>query len=98
MMILHFLFCFGAIGQRQSVMHLAESVAWEPAIYFFVLAHLVIIAPNPSRPQKLACHRWWNDLDRLVQATETILSGLELHVHATDGPAFRSVQNVCESA
>jgi putative transposase len=48
--------------------------------------------------QKLACHRWWNDLDRLVQATETILTGLEFHVHATDGASFRSVQNFCESA
>ena len=25
--------------------------------------------------QKLACHRWWNDLDRLIQATETLLGG-----------------------
>jgi transposase len=48
--------------------------------------------------QKLACHRWWNDLDRLIQATETILTGLEFHVHATNGPAFRSVHNFCESA
>lgn len=48
--------------------------------------------------QKLACHRWWNDLDRLIQATETVLTGLEVHFHATDGPAFRSVQNFCESA
>jgi putative transposase len=47
---------------------------------------------------KLACHRWWNDLDRLIQATEALLTGLEFHVHATDGPAFRSVQNFCESA
>jgi hypothetical protein len=48
--------------------------------------------------QKLAGHRWWNDLDRLVQATETLLTGLEFHVHATDGPAFRPVQNVCHPA
>jgi uncharacterized protein YndB with AHSA1/START domain len=48
--------------------------------------------------QKLACHRWWNDLDRLIQATETLLAGLEFHVQSTDGPAFRSAQNLCESA
>jgi transposase len=48
--------------------------------------------------QKLACHRWWNNLDRLIQATETLLTGLELHFHAPDGPAFRTVQNFCESA
>jgi transposase len=47
---------------------------------------------------KLACHRWWNDLDRLKQATDTLLAGLEAHFHPTDGAAFRPVQNLCESA
>ena len=48
---------------------------------------------------KLACHRWWNDLDRLMQATESLLATLEIHSHATDdGPAFRPVQNLCQSA
>lgn len=47
---------------------------------------------------KLACHRWWNDLARLQQATEMLLANLEVHFHATDGPAFRLVQNFCESA
>lgn len=47
---------------------------------------------------KLACHRWWNDLARLQQATETLLAGLEVHFHATDGPAFRLVHNFCASA
>jgi transposase len=47
---------------------------------------------------KLACHRWWNDVDRLKQATNGLLAGLEVHFHATDGPAFRPVQNFCESA
>jgi transposase len=46
----------------------------------------------------LACHRWWNDLARLQQATETLLTGLEVHFHAPDGPAFRFVHNFCESA
>jgi transposase len=46
----------------------------------------------------LACHRWWNDLARLQQATEILLSGLEVHFHAQDGPAFRLVQNFCEFA
>lgn len=48
--------------------------------------------------QKLACHRWWNDLDRLIQATEALLANLEVHFHATDGPAFRSTQNFSQSA
>jgi transposase len=41
--------------------------------------------------QKLACHRWWNDLDRLLQATETLLATLEVRFHAIDGPSFRTV-------
>jgi DDE superfamily endonuclease len=47
---------------------------------------------------KLACHRWWNDLERLRQAAETLLSGLEVHFHAADGPAFRPPHNFCETA
>lgn len=47
---------------------------------------------------KLACHRWWNDVDRLQQATDTLLAGLAVHFHPTEGPAFRPVQNLCESA
>jgi transposase len=48
--------------------------------------------------QQLACHRWWNDLDRLIQATETLLANLEVHFHATDGPSFRPAHNFCQSA
>ena len=48
--------------------------------------------------QKLACHRWWNDLDLLLQATETLLAHLEVHFHATDGPSFRPTHNFCQSA
>ncbi len=48
--------------------------------------------------QKRACHRWWNDLDRLIQATETLLANLQVHFHATDGPSFRPAHNFCQSA
>jgi hypothetical protein len=48
--------------------------------------------------QRLACHRWWNDLDRLIQATALVLANPEVHFHATDGPAFRPAQNFCQSA
>jgi hypothetical protein len=48
--------------------------------------------------QKLACHRWWNDLDRLIQATETLLANLAVHLHALDGPSFRPAHNSCQSA
>jgi transposase len=47
---------------------------------------------------QLACHRWWNDLAHLQQATETLLANLEVHFHAADEPAFRLVQNFRESA
>jgi transposase len=47
---------------------------------------------------KLACHRWWNDLQRLQQAAQTLLTGLEVHFHATDGPAFRPLHNFRETA
>jgi hypothetical protein len=47
---------------------------------------------------KLACHRWWNDLERLQQATQTLLAGLTVHFHATAGPAFQPVQNFRTSA
>jgi transposase len=47
---------------------------------------------------KLACHRWWNDLERLQQAAETLLDGLTVHFHATEGPAFQLVQNFRTSA
>ncbi len=46
----------------------------------------------------LACHRWWNDLANLQQATETLLDGLEVRFHAQDGPAFRLVHNFSQSA
>ncbi len=42
---------------------------------------------------RLAGHRRWNDLDRLIQATEALLTDLTLHFHATDGPAFRPAHN-----
>ncbi len=49
--------------------------------------------------QKLACHRWWNDLDRLMHATETLLADLEVHFHADDGrPTFRPAHNLWNSA
>ena len=47
---------------------------------------------------KLACHRWWNDLERLQQAAETLLTGLAVHFHATDGPAFRPPHYFCATA
>lgn len=48
--------------------------------------------------QQLSCHRWWNDVDRLQQATETLLTQLEVHFHTEDGPAFHLVHNFRQSA
>lgn len=47
---------------------------------------------------KLANHRWWNDLTRLEQATDTLLGQLTVHFHCDEGPAFLLVQNLCQSA
>ena len=47
---------------------------------------------------KLACHRWWDDLARLQQAAETLLTGLEVPFHAADGPAFRPLHIFRETA
>jgi transposase len=47
---------------------------------------------------KVGCHRWWNDLDRLTRATDTLLDHLTVYFHADDGPAFRLVQDLCQSA
>ena len=47
---------------------------------------------------KLSCHCWWNDLDRLIQATETLLGRLTVRFHPTEGLAFRLEENFCVSA
>jgi DDE superfamily endonuclease len=47
---------------------------------------------------QLANHRWWNDLSRLQQATDTLLSQLTVRFHPDEGPAFRLVHNLCDSA
>jgi transposase len=43
--------------------------------------------------EKLSCHRWWRDVNALLQATQTLLAGLKVHFHATDGPSLQLVQN-----
>lgn len=48
--------------------------------------------------QERSGHRWWNDVDRLQQATVTLLTQLEVHFHTEEGPAFHLVHNFRESA
>jgi len=47
---------------------------------------------------KVGCHRWWNDVDRLMRATDTVLDHLTVRFHADDGPAFRLVQDLHQCA
>ncbi|MHB8645758.1 MAG: transposase [Thermomicrobiales bacterium] len=47
---------------------------------------------------KLSCHCWWNDLDRLQEATATLLSQLTVRFHTDDRPAFRLRQDFSYSA
>jgi hypothetical protein len=51
-----------------------------------------------SLKDQLACHRWWNDLQRVQQAAQTLLGGLEAHFHVADGPAFRPPHTCRETA
>ena len=45
-----------------------------------------------------ANHRCWNDLERLQQATHTLLDRLTVHFHPNEGPAFHLLQNFRTSA
>ena len=47
---------------------------------------------------KLSCHRWWRDLDRLQQATETLLGQVHARFHTNDHPSIRLVQASCQAA
>lgn len=44
---------------------------------------------------KLACHRWWNDIDALQEATTTLLSQMEAHFDSPTQPKIRLVQDFC---
>lgn len=48
--------------------------------------------------EKLSNHRWWNDLDRLQAATETLLDSLTGRFHTRDKPTFRLRKDSCSSA
>ncbi len=48
--------------------------------------------------QKLACHRFWNDVAALEQAAATLLSQVEAHFHAPTPPRIFLRNNFCEAA
>jgi len=48
--------------------------------------------------QKLACHRFWNDVAGLEAATATVLDRLEAHFHTEDRPAIRLRKDFCQLA
>jgi hypothetical protein len=50
------------------------------------------------RKDKRSCHRWWQRHRSPQTGHYQAVAGLEAQFHATDGPAFRPVQNFCESA
>lgn len=45
--------------------------------------------------QKLACHRFWNDVAGLEAATGTLLDRLEAHFHNADGPSIFLRKDLC---
>lgn len=48
--------------------------------------------------QKLACHRFWADVEGLQTAAEYLLDHLEAHFHAEDPSGIRLVKDLCEAA
>lgn len=50
------------------------------------------------RKQKLACHRFWNDVAGLETAVATLLARIEAHVHSERGPSIVLRNNFCEAA
>lgn len=48
--------------------------------------------------QKLACHRFWNDVAGLAAAATQLLDHLEAHFHAAEGPSIFLRQDFCEAA
>lgn len=45
--------------------------------------------------QKLAGHRFWNDVAGLEQATGTLLDRLEAHFHTEEGPSIFLRKDLC---
>lgn len=45
--------------------------------------------------QKLACHRFWNDLAGLEATAGSVLDRIEAHFHADAGCGFRMVNDLC---
>lgn len=48
--------------------------------------------------QKLACHRFWNNVTGLAAAARTLLDGIEAHFHAEKGPSIYLRKHFCEAA
>jgi transposase len=48
--------------------------------------------------QKLACHRFWADVEGLQTAAAYLLNHVEAHFHTDDPPSIRLVDNYCEAA
>lgn len=47
---------------------------------------------------KLACHRFWNDVDGLTTTAGIILDRLEAHFHPSHPPGIYLVKDLCETA
>lgn len=47
---------------------------------------------------KLACHRFWSDVDALQSAATTLLERIEAHFHGEHTPHIFLRKDICESA
>ncbi len=48
--------------------------------------------------QKLACHRFWDEVDGLEHAAASVLDHIEAHFHTADPPSIRMTKDLCEAA
>lgn len=48
--------------------------------------------------QRLACHRFWDDVDGIEATAGTLLTQIEAHFHTDDGPSIFLRKEFCEAA
>ena len=79
---------------------------WQREADRFQPVFLPANAPHLNRIERLwrslkatlANQRGWNDLNRLQQATATLLGHLTVPFPSDEGPAFQLVQDLCQPA
>lgn len=78
----------------------AEQEGWITSLWLPVSTPNLNLMERVRRflKQKLACHRFWNDVEGLEAATATLLDLMEAHFSPYAAPGIRMVKDVCEVA